>query len=290
MKPGIYENLPFTDYLDIDAISNTALGNMAKSPRHYFYAVELERSKPLVMGSLVHCGRLEPLSIAERYAVMPDYHLDPANTTDKGEPSTSKATRYCKQHTAAFIAANDRKEVVAEEWYAEAKGIVEALHADQASRGILAADKYELTLVWNDSETGLLCKARLDAVKAGCHLADLKTTIDLESFAKSFYRYGYYRQAAHYQEGWATLTGEILPFWITAVEKSKPYCVQTAPVHEEAIEFGRDERAKLLQQIVECERTNSWPGPSAPSAWHVPEWAQNAEPVDLIFNGEKVSI
>lgn len=290
MNPGIYENLPFTDYLDIDAISNTALGNMALSPRHYFCAVELERSKPLVLGSLVHCGRFEPMAVAERYAVMPDYHLDENNITGTGEKSTSKTTRYYKQQAAAFQAACRDREVVSAEWYDEAKSIVASLYADEASRNALAADDYELTLVWEDIETGLLCKARLDAVKRGTHLADLKTTAELATFAKSFHRYGYYRQAAHYQEGWAVLTGEILPFWITAVEKSKPFCVATAQVGEEAIEFGRDERVKLLRQIVECERTNSWPGPPAPEFWTVPEWVLNAEPVDLIVAGEKVSI
>jgi len=290
MKPGIYENLSFEQYLDIDAISNTALGNMAISPKHYYHAVALDRCKPLVLGSLVHCGRFEPMAIAERYAVMPDFHTDEANATDKGEKSTSKATRYYKAKTAEFTQANRDKEIVSAEWYQEAKDIVASLYCDGLSRTILAADHFELTLVWRDIETNLLCKARCDAVRRGSHIADLKTTAELASFKKSFFNYGYYRQAAHYQEGWATLTGEILPFWITAVEKAKPYCVQTAPVADAAIEFGKQERTRLLEQIAECQAANDWPGPPSPDEWCVPEWAANSEPVELLINGEKVSI
>jgi hypothetical protein len=290
MKPGIYENLPFEQYLDIDAISNTALGNMALSPRHYLHCVELDRCKPLVLGSLVHCGRFEPMAIAERYAVMPDFHLDKENVTGNGELSTSKSTRYTKARTAEFVHANQDKEVVSAGWYQEAKDIVSSLYSDLPSRTILAADQYELTLVWEDAETGLLCKARLDAVKHSCHIADLKTTADLSGFANSFYRYGYYRQAAHYQEGWARLTGEILSFWITAVEKSKPFCVMTAPVAQSSIEFGFNERAELLAKIVECEQAKHWPGPESPDEWRIPEWAEAKQPLDLIINGEKVSI
>lgn len=290
MKPGIYERLDFAEYLAIDAISNTALGNMARSPRHYRNAVELERAKPLVIGSLVHCGRLEPLAIAERYAVMPDYHLDPGNKTGGGEESTSKATRYVKELTAKFCEANRDKEIVSRDWYAEARAVVESLHADTDSLAALSADAYELSLVWEDDTTGLPCKARLDAVKHGSHITDLKTTADLTTFGKSFFRYGYYRQAAHYQDGWATLTGEVLPFYLSVVEKCQPYCVQTARVSDAAISFGREERQRLLTQIVECQANEEWPGPAAPAEWTLPEWATAGAPLDLIVNGEKVSL
>jgi hypothetical protein len=263
------------------------LGQLKKSPRHYQESVALEQSKPLVIGSLVHCGRLEPLSLAERYAVMPDYHLDAENTTAKGVPTDSKATSYYKAKRDAFLAANDRKEIVTQGWYDECKQLITSLAEDELANRILTCKEYELTIVWRDQETRLLCKARLDGL-ADSHLVDLKTTADLETFPRSFFRYGYHRQAAHYQNGWATLTGELLPMWIVAVEKCQPVCVQAAPISDAAMEAGEVERAELLELLVACQQSGEWPGPPSPEFWTIPEWAE--QPITLRIGSEELSV
>lgn len=293
MKPGIYDNLSFADYLAIDAISNTSLGLVERSPRHYRERVELESCKPLVLGSLVHCGRLEPLAIGERYAVCPDYHLDDANLTTSGDVSRSSTTKYVKAKVAEFAEANRDKEVVPRDWYQEMVAIVTSLHGDTRANELLnAAGRVELTLVWEDDSTGLLCKARIDKEAASIgKFADLKTCADLQAFERSIARYGYHRQAAHYQDGWATLTGELLEPWIIAVEKAKPYCVKAAPIHEETLERGYERRRNALATIQECHETGSWPSPPAPSSWKVPEWElAGSESLSLVVDGQSIEV
>lgn len=293
MITGIYDNISFADYLSIDAISNTSLGLMEKSPRHYHERVELEQCKPLVIGSLVHCGRLEPLALAERYAVTPDYQFDDDNKTTNGDQSRSSTTKYVKDRIAEFASANRGKEIVPRDWYQEMVAIVTSLHGDPLASEILnAPGRVELTLVWEDDITGMLCKARIDkeAAKLG-RFADLKTCADLEAFERSIARYGYHRQAAHYQDGWATLTGEILEPWIVAVEKAKPHCVKSAPLHEEALERGTERRSDAMRKIAACHESGCWPGPPAPSSWKVPEWElSGSESLSLVVNGQSVEV
>lgn len=291
IAPGIYEGVPFSDYIAIDAISNTRLGMMERSPAHYHANVELERTKPLALGQLIHAGRLEPLSIAERYAVMPDYHLDPDNVTTNGQRSTMSTTRYVKERAAEFMHANGDREVVSREWYGEMSLIVGSLCRDEAANKIFnCPGPVEVTLVWNDDVTGLLCKARLDKLCVG-HFADLKSCAELESFERNIARYGYHRQAAHYRAGYAALTGELIWPWIVAVEKSAPYCVMTAPVDEESLIRGEERRRAAIDRIAECKQSNHWPGPPSPRSWRVPEWELNSgDPLELIMDGEAVTL
>lgn len=289
MSPGVYDSLPFVDYLEIDAVNNSSLGALKTSPRHYRERVELEKTKPLVLGSLIHTGRLDPLTLAERYAVMPDYQDDEQNLTATDQRSNSKSTRYFKEKAAAFREANSRREIVSAEHYAKMVAVVTSLHQSTMARRMLTCDRYELTLVWTDVASGLLCKARLDAVQPGQHFADLKTTARLDKFSRAIADYGYHRQMAHYQEGWRVLTCDTLPPWLVVVESAAPYCCQTAPMDEETLAVGFYERAELLGLLAGCLARDEWPGPPSPEAWRLPEWALSRdEPCEIIIEGESV--
>lgn len=295
MEPGIYYDISFEQYLAIDAISNTRLGQAKQSPRHFKCNAGLdEKAKYLVLGSLVHAGRLEPLALAERYAVMPPFEQDADNCTDAGKPSTSKATRYYKDKVKQFVEANQDKQIVPSEWFAEMKAIVASLCADdRAYRLLSGAGQVEVTLVWVDEISGLLCKARMDRLcRSAMAFVDLKTCVDLESFPRSIARYGYARQMAHYQMGWAVLNGgELLEPWIVAAEKQPPYCVKSAPMCEEALEVGYRERRELLDLIADCYAKDHWPGPESPDKWRLPEWAMApTEALELIIGGEKLEV
>ena len=290
--PGIYPNMPFSTYLAIDAISNTRLGQMEISPLHYLHNFALDRKKYLVIGELVHAGRLEPEAFDARYVVQPEFHLDPQNQTSDGKPSDSKATSYVKGKVKQFTADNFSRQVVPREWFDEVLAIVKALHADKKANTVLNAEgPTELTIVWEDAITGLLCKARIDkaAVAVGC-LADLKTTEELAKFARLLATYGYHRQLAHYVDGWHAVTGEWLEPWIIAVEKKRPFCVAAAPLHEEAIERGKQRRNLAMRRVADCLELDQWPGPPVPESWQLPAWELDAGPsLELSFEDGEVA-
>jgi hypothetical protein len=274
-EPGIYENIPFNTYLAWEAVSNSRLGLIEQSPLHYKRYVPTASSGYL-LGSLAHCGTLEPTSVADRYAVMPLFELDPENCTQKGDPSTSTTTTYYKQKAAAFREANAHKEVVPQASYESMSQIVFALQQDAKTWDLLSGDgHFELSLVWLDPETDILCKARLDRVTNDGRLADLKTTIDIFKFQKSIHSYGYNRQLAHYLMGYSVLKGEYLDPWLAVVESKLPHAVMSAPLGERTLELGERRRAKAMRTLANCLATGEWPGPSAPEVWDVPEWALN---------------
>lgn len=290
--PGIYENIPFAEYISWQAISNSRITLARKSMRHYKHTEfkDTSEKKAYKLGSFIHCGILEPLSIIERYAVIPEYENDVANVTQGNERSYSKTTKYVRQKTAEFVNANKGKQFIEKSEYDILLGISKAISADEdAKRYLNGTGKSELSILWNDTETGLLCKARIDYKTSVIN--DLKTTEDASqgAFERSIANYGYHRQAAHYRNGWEALTGEILPFVIIAVEKSSPFSVMAQPIDAEAIEVGCTEVAEALRNIAEAEQTEQYKSYPKSGKWFLPSWYKLPE-VQLISNGESVTV
>lgn len=266
-KPGVYENVPFEEYITWDAISNSRLGLMKLSPLHYREQAWKEPTAAMALGTLMHCGVLEPLQFAARYAIAPDFHLEPGNTTASGQASTSKATRYVRTKMEEFARANVGREVVARDWYDQAVLVVRRLCDNETARELVnGRGPVEASLVWEDQQTGLRCKARIDKVSRQ-RIVDIKTTRQLSLFDRAVGNYGYHRQLAHYMDGWATLMGEVLEPWIIAIENTPPCCCRAAPLHPDSLTDGIAERSKLMHQLAECLATDTWPAPENPETW-----------------------
>lgn len=278
-EPGIYYDITPDEYFSWDAVSNSRLSLLARSPLHYQHGFS-ESTPAMRLGSLVHSGVLEPLSIARRYIFMPDYANHPDNTTAGGDRSFSRATKFVKQMEDQFRRLHHDKEIVSEDDYNLMVGIATALFQNRTARALLRDGKAEVSIVWDDAQTGLRCKARADWLRDG-EMVDLKTTIDASSFEKAMARYAYHRQMAMYQRGLAALGIEVDP-WIIAVEKSPPYGCRVAPVDPYALAVGNNELDRLLSQLQQCQELQEWPGYEDPAVWSVPDWyAEQAGQSDL---------
>jgi PDDEXK-like uncharacterized protein DUF3799 len=296
--PGIHE-VTFETYLSWDAISNSRLNLARRSLLHFRENVELERTPPIFLGSLVHCGKLEPLSLAKRYAVMPDYENDAENLTQKGEkPTNAKNTSYYKRKAEDFAAINSDKEIVPEETYDRMVAIVTALAKHAGACDFLEGTGYfESAIVWADPQTGLPCKARLDKFAPDRRLVcDLKTYTPqpgylspAEKFTRSMATYGYHRQIAHYLSGVKTLFGIDCIGSLVVVENAEPYCVMAAPVAEAWLEIGRREVTETMGAILEAKLRDEWPGYASPATWSPPAWYDAAGAgIELVVDGETV--
>ena len=275
---GIYPGIPFEGYCQWDAINHSKLSRIDKSPLHAKTPIDLSESRSIRFGQLVHSGRLEPESVVSRYAVMPDYHLMPENTTGKGEPSTSTATSFVKGRRAWFmeqIAGEGRTVVTAGE-YDQMQDTLAAILQCKPAVECLRGGQPELSIVWQDKLTGLKCKARID-YKRHNRLTDLKTSRDdkssplPESFEWSLWTYSYYSQAAWYQDGWRQLTGEKLPFWFCVVTNSYPIQCIAAPVGDVSLSVGRDKNRLRMEKWKACEIMDSWPGYESPELFELPD-------------------
>lgn len=296
-KPGIYFDVPFEEYLSWDFLSNSKLSLAKRSAAHYRQGFKAEPTPSMRLGSLVHCGALEPLAIAKRYTFMPNYAKHEGNCTANGERSYSSATKFVKSMEDQFRSLNHDKTIVSEDDYDKMIGIVSSLAGNELAKDLFRDGKPEVSIVWEDSATGLLCKMRADWLRStngnSGQVVDLKTTVDATEFGRAIARYGYHRQMAFYRRGINAVLGVDAEPWIIAVESSAPYGCRAAKLDATSLEIGESEVAELLAFVAECKALDSWPSYSNPESWSVPAWylpKESFEDVELIVDGEVLNV
>lgn len=272
-EPGIYEDIPFREYCEWDAINASRLKRIEKSPAHYIYQDNSD-TPALRFGRLLHGFVLEPMEAPKMFQQMPDFGRHPDNVDAKGKPSKSPQTKWCRDQRAAYQIKCENTDVtlITQAELTLAHECVTDLHRYENFRRFVPSDsRRELSIVWHDKHTGLRCKARLDCVFD--EITDVKTCEDPDprNFPWDLYKYGYHCQAAHYQTGWKELTGDEIPFNILAVGKSMPRMICGAPVGEESLQLGRVTNLERMHLILECKENNAWPGYEDPAAWDVPD-------------------
>jgi hypothetical protein len=288
LTPGIYRDLPFDQYLQIDAVSNSRLNLARKSAAHYKLGYT-GTSKAMQLGSLVHCGILEPTAVADRYVVMPDYASMPENCDAKGNRSWSHSTTFVKEAKRQFESDNTTKYVVTQEMYDKLVGLRASLADNSTVRALFAHGQAETTIVWRDEWTGLLCKMRADWMQVSTdmiRLVDLKTTRDALAFERAIATYGYHRQMAFYQRGILEAYNLIADPWIVTVETDAPFGVRVARLSEAALSVGDEEVNELMSLIAECKKADVWPGYSSPDEWHLPQFYGRINDETIVEIGE----
>lgn len=278
-EPGVYEGVDFATYNSWDALSNSGLSLLMKSPRHFYEGERAEATEAMRIGELCHAGALEPASVAERYVVMPAFEHDLENMTADGAPSESKATKYYRQKRKEFEAANCGKEIVTRDVFESMMSLVRELSLNERANELLnARGPSEVSLVWDETVDGfdapIRCKARLDkvALDRGA-IVDLKKCRDVTRFVQDIAQRNYHRQLAFYQRGWAALHGgECLAPWLIAHETALPIGVAAAPLAELAQVEGGRQVARLLRTYAECRAAEVWPGLANPNEWELAAW------------------
>ena len=179
---GLFENMPFDDYLKVDALSATGLKQLARSPWHYRNRVDIDPTPAMLRGTLAHCAVLEPEAMAQRYVVLP-------------EDAPRKPTRAqweAKKPSAESLAAMDwwrqfkdesaGRDLVSFADYALCQAQLAAIAAQPELAELLRAGRGEVSIFWIDEATGIYCKARPDwlppANGRSIRPLDLKTCAD----------------------------------------------------------------------------------------------------------------
>ena len=291
-KPDIYTGVPFDAYLQWPYLNNTLLSHAARSMAHFRAAEEADEEKSSdaqQLGSLIHTGVLEPDQIRRQFVVQPDFTARVLE--EKPDCKKPRATSRYRELVAEFQQLHNGKQIVSQDEYDAVLGIHATLREHPRAAKYLRQGRTEVSLVWDDPETGLRCKARIDYwQQRSRRLTDLKTTRDGSRFEKFVAEYGYHRQMAFYADGLAILTGKAHEACLVAVEPCSPFAVRAAPLGSEALDAGRQEYRRLLNQIAECRENDHWPGYADPEAWVLPAWARTPEPQSLIVNGQAVTL
>jgi exodeoxyribonuclease VIII len=265
-EPGIYRDVSFDEYRSWRAWNATSIKAFTlSSPFHGFAAFNgtsaTEEKTCFIKGSAIHCATLTPEQFDAQYAIGP-------------------AVRRNSKEWKAFEDANPGKQCLKPDECADVMGMRNALMAEPLAAALIkSADWREVSVVWTDEQTGLLCKMRLDmySSKQGV-LLDLKSTTDsdTEKFERPAHVFGYALQLAFYARGLAAHKLPTNGVGIIAVESSAPYGVNVLQPDSEWFLAGEADLQAALPAIKECTSNGVWPGyvrNRKPNILRMPAWA-----------------
>lgn len=246
--PGLYPGINAFEYHRWAGASQSRLKVIRdQSPAHLRWQMDNPRpSTPAQeIGAAVHTAVLEPDLFTGLYV--------------QGIEGDGR-TKPVKEARAQLEADHPNSTVLTAKDYVTCLAVRDSVAAHPHAKALLGGE-HETSAVWQDEDTGVLCRGRFDARGMGA-ITDVKTTRDAspDRFPYDFAKYGYHIQGNHYLRGDNTLGGDANTFVIVAVEKEPPYCVAVYQVDAKALYDGRRELDILLQRWAECAASGIWPG------------------------------
>lgn len=256
MEIGIHK-IPNEEYhADLSAVSHSALSRFEIAPRvyewEYLQGIKKPETQAKRFGKLFHEALLEPEIFATKYYTDSIAYALCPNRTRKAYKDKMKE----------IDSENDGKELIKCDDWEDIGGMIDSVKTALV-KGALKLGLPELTLCWQDKQTGLKLKCRPDFLRDDGVIIDVKTTDCAEesAFMRSNEKYKYFRQAAYYLRGATEIKG--IPYKravLIVVEKSPPWLHNTFEIPEAQIWEGERQIKKLLQQFKECKERNEWPG------------------------------
>ena len=251
-------------YHRLPGASKSLLDAVARSPAHCAYAMS-DHDKPqtpaMLLGSATHCMVLEPAAFTSRYVEKPP------------RLSAKARAEYVEQGLTP----------ISSEQLAAAYAMSGAV-LNHPIAGVLFEDiQPEVSGFWIDSETGVTCRIRMDAVSAGHHaIIDLKTAADAsaDGFARACANFRYHVAAAMYLEGAAQLANAALMqpvahYIFVVVETTAPFAVASYTLDDDAMSIGYKLFRRDLATFAACDASNQWPAyPPEVRPLSLPAWAR----------------
>ena len=271
MKPGIYRNLSWEQYRAIDAWNPSSVlpGRISMLEVDYQRRHPKQTTTGMRFGSAVHCAVLEPDLFPLQYCMW---------------DGIRRGNKYDE-----FVDANVGREVLTLEEYDRCLAARDSARRHPVAGPLLSMgdpEDAEVSLVWNDYHTGLLCKSRADLLLP--MIIELKTTTgkvaDNRGLTRIASNFGYHTALAAKQDGVNTLTGETASAKIIFVEQKAPHDTRVMNISDAVMAQGYDEWQRLLEQIKGCVETGIWPGCDSGESDLV-VWADEIEPVNITLDG-----
>ena len=258
MEPGIYQDIPFSDYLQIRAFSKSDIKHLNKSQNHF----KIEKEKPKEVKEAFIIGDICDILLTDNKSLGNEYHMLPQFVEYQGRKIAWNGTlKTCKKIKEEAENKYPNKIIIPYSWYEEAYNCAEALKNFDMAIEPMQNAIYQETIVWIDEETGVKCKGRLDFRNDYC-TTDIKTTKDAseKAFQNDLVKLDYGCQGAMYQYGLSQLTGEdIKPFAFLCVEKGT-YMPVRYFLREESLAIGLDDARKAMLIYKECLESGKFKG------------------------------
>ncbi len=285
--PGAYAGISNEDYhrapnlLPAPSISSSGLKTLLrKSPLHYWFDSPLNPDRPAEsnkphfrVGKAAHDVLLLSDRWPQHYFVLPE-DFNARATKEQADYHKAKADAEAAGLT---VLKHGEAEVV--------MAMARALKANPVANAALSSGEPEMTLAWQDPETGVWVRARPDYLPHSVRqkrevmaVADVKTAADgsHHAFSRAIESYGYHMSAALYADGIKAIYGHYPTHWLhVVIEKEAPYCVALYELPGEDIERGRWLNRFAIRAFAKCLDTGKWPGyADEPAQVGLPYWAR----------------
>jgi exodeoxyribonuclease VIII len=272
-EQGFHRLVPFDDYARWEAINSHMLNGLSKTPAHALYDLQhggKERTKSLDLGWLFHVAVLEPSLFETEFVVA---------------PKIDRRTKAGKQTWLEFIAEHPAAQAVDAETMEKVISMREELFAHPTAGPFFSGQGHnEVSILWQDREHDMRCKARLDRVgliNEWPVIGELKSARDASrrSFERSIVNYGYHISAYHYLAGLEVLQprpqGHPQRRYIFfVVESEPPYCVACYDLDDSALAEAEIVRRRYMTTLKRCMSNGVWPGyPDGIEYVSLPAWA-----------------
>lgn len=261
---GIHHGLDINQYHAGPGLSKTMLDAVHRSVAHYLALLQTPReaTPAMVLGSAIHTAILEPELYKAQFVVV------------EGDGRTKEVKE------ARSEAAKTGKTVLTGEQGDTVRKVSDAFFAHPTAPSVVEEGEPEVSLFWEDEETGLLLKARPDWLREDGDVMDLKTTKDARAneFSRTIYNFRYHVQAAMIADACNALDLDFQNFMPIALETEAPYCLTVFRLDSEAVELGRKAYRADLKRLVEYRDKQSWAGYDYQVvSVGVPAWAARQE-------------
>jgi hypothetical protein len=253
-QEGLFYGVSDEVYFALPYLSASVIKQGARCMLHARYALNesVKETKALRMGSMIDTGLFYgEAELARRFAYRPD-GID--GRTKEGKVALAAWTEQVRECGARVVPVEE---------FQESQRIIDAARKHPHLAAILGTTgEAQCVCVWQDSDTGLWCKCKVDRFVPGKIALELKTTVNAspDGFAREAAKHKYIYQFAWYWHGLRKLTGENFPFVVAAVEKGGycPTSIYTIP--EEYMKRALEECKRIGKTIAKCYETGKWSG------------------------------
>jgi len=220
----------FADNMYVTNSMLKKLNNGSTKELEHYLNTEHKETESLLVGSAFHCYLLEPEEFDKRYVYA---------------PKIDKRTKAGKELYAEFLETIGNRKPVPAHYEFAFECMYNNIMSNEKSKMLLNdADKREAIHFWEDVETGLKCKGKVDA-ESKDYLVDIKTTskgADFKSFHKFLNDYNLTQQASFYCNGTKKKN-----FYFIMVELKAPFGVGIYKMSDKAIEHGNNTVGTMLE-------------------------------------------
>jgi hypothetical protein len=255
--PGLYPGVSYDEYSRWPAVNWSVLSKFKRSAAHARQEITAppDGSDAMALGSATHCAVLEPEKFQRDYVVVP-------------EDAPQKRSRVDKIWWAEYERANSDRTIITQKEHDLVVKMQQAVYTNPLATELLTARGAlkEVGVRWDDPDTGIACKARVDLVsrcaKFGSVVVDFKTIIDAARWAFSGFiaKYTWADQLQWYCDGLSVVSPYTRTPMFIVVEKEPPYCAVVYDLELTSQEQARLDWTTCLKRYQEAIEKNLWPG------------------------------